>query len=40
LDRIFGHSRGVRRLAERKSFWPEELPDVIADEARRLWGIG
>jgi pimeloyl-ACP methyl ester carboxylesterase len=40
LDRTFGNSRGVRRLAERKLFWPEELPDVIVDEARRLWGIG
>ncbi|MGH7598063.1 MAG: alpha/beta fold hydrolase [bacterium] len=40
LDRAFGNSRGVRRLAEKKLFWPEELPDVIAEEARRLWGIG
>ncbi len=40
LDRTFGNSRGVRRLAGRKLFWPEELPDVVAEEARRLWGIG
>ncbi len=40
LNRAFGNSRGVRRLAGRKLFWPEELPDVIADEARRLWGLG
>jgi len=38
LDRTFGSSRGVRRLPGRKLFWPEELPDVLADEARRLWG--
>jgi haloalkane dehalogenase len=39
LDRTFGASRGVRRIEGRKLFWPEELPDVIADEARRLWGV-
>jgi len=37
LDRGFGNSRGVRRLPGRKLFFPEELPDVIAEEARRLW---
>jgi pimeloyl-ACP methyl ester carboxylesterase len=39
LDRTFGSSRGVRRLPRRKLFWPEELPDVVAEEARALWGI-
>ena len=39
LDRTFGNSRGVRRLEGRKLFWPEELPQVVAEEARRLWGI-
>jgi hypothetical protein len=39
LDRTFGASRGVRRLEGRKLFWPEELPEVIAEEARRLWGV-
>jgi haloalkane dehalogenase len=39
LDRTLGASRGVRRLAGRKLFWPEELPDVIAAEARQLWGV-
>ena len=39
LDRAFGNSRGVRRLPGRKLFWPEELPDVIAEEARNLWGV-
>ena len=38
LDRSFGNSRGVRRLEGSKLFWPEERPDVIAEEARRLWG--
>jgi len=37
LDRSFGNSRGVRRLAGAKTFWPEEFPDVLAEEARRLW---
>jgi pimeloyl-ACP methyl ester carboxylesterase len=37
LGRVFGNSRGVRRLADRKLFFPEEVPDVIAEEARRLW---
>lgn len=37
LDRAFGNSRDVRRLAGRKLFWPEELPGVVAEEARRLW---
>jgi pimeloyl-ACP methyl ester carboxylesterase len=39
LNRVFGASRGVRRLAGKKLFFPEEVPDVIAEEARRLWGI-
>lgn len=37
LDQAFGDSRGVRRLDGRKLFWPEELPNVLVDEARRLW---
>lgn len=38
LDRSFGNSRGVRRIEGAKLFFPEEFPDVIAEEARRLWG--
>ncbi|MGH9162681.1 MAG: alpha/beta fold hydrolase [Vicinamibacteraceae bacterium] len=38
LDRAFGNSHGVRRLPGRKLFWPEELPDVVAEEARAPWG--
>ena len=37
LDRTFGNSRGVRWLEGRKLFWPEELPDVVAEEATSLW---
>lgn len=39
LDAILPHSRGVRRLEKSKLFWPEERPDVVAEEARRLWGM-
>jgi len=31
------NSRGVRRIAGAKLFFPEEFPDVIAEEARKLW---
>lgn len=37
LDRILGRSMGVRRLEGSKLFWPEERPDIIAEEARALW---
>jgi pimeloyl-ACP methyl ester carboxylesterase len=40
LDRTFANSRGVRRVVGAKLFFPEELPDIIADEARRLWEVG
>jgi pimeloyl-ACP methyl ester carboxylesterase len=39
LARTFGNSRGVRRVPGAKLFFPEEFPDLIADEARRLWGV-
>jgi pimeloyl-ACP methyl ester carboxylesterase len=39
LDRTFGRSRGVRRLPGRKLFFPEEVPEVIAEEARKLWTL-
>jgi pimeloyl-ACP methyl ester carboxylesterase len=39
LDRIFPHSRGIRRVAGAKLFFPEEMPDLIAEEARRLWDV-
>lgn len=37
LDRILPGSRGVRRIPEGKLFFPEEYPDVMAEEARGLW---
>jgi len=37
LDRTLAASRGVRYLEDAKLFWPEEFPDVIAEEARALW---
>ena len=37
LDRTFPRSRGVRRVDGAKLFFPEELPALIADEARALW---
>jgi pimeloyl-ACP methyl ester carboxylesterase len=37
LDRTLGRSRGVRRIAEGKLFFPEEYPELIAEEARQLW---
>ena len=39
LDRSFGNSQGVRRVPGAKLFFPEEFPDVIAEEARRLWSV-
>jgi pimeloyl-ACP methyl ester carboxylesterase len=39
LDRTLPESRGVRLVEGGKLFWPEEMPEVIAEEARALWGI-
>ena len=39
LDKTFGNSQGVRRVPDAKLFFPEEFPDLIAEEARRLWGV-
>jgi haloalkane dehalogenase len=30
-------SRGVRLVEGAKLFFPEEMPDLIAEEARALW---
>jgi haloalkane dehalogenase len=38
LDSRLPRSRGVRRIEGAKLFFPEEFPDVIAEEARKLWG--
>jgi pimeloyl-ACP methyl ester carboxylesterase len=40
LHRTVGNSRGVRELPGSKLFWPEERPDIVAAEARLLWGAG
>jgi haloalkane dehalogenase len=37
LDRTVPHSRGIRRVEGAKLFFPEEMPDVIAEEAIKLW---
>ena len=39
LDSTFPKSHGVRRLERAKLFFPEEMPEVIAEEAIRLWGV-
>jgi pimeloyl-ACP methyl ester carboxylesterase len=39
LDHAFGNSRGVRLVEGAKLFFPEEYPDLIAEEARTLWSI-
>ena len=39
LDRTLPGSRGVRRLEDANLFFPEEMPDIIAEEALALWGI-
>ncbi|MBI3728924.1 MAG: alpha/beta hydrolase [Burkholderiales bacterium] len=39
LDRLFPQSRGIRVVPEGKLFFQEEFPDVIAEEARRLWKV-
>jgi haloalkane dehalogenase len=37
LDRAFPNSRGVRWVEGAKLFFPEEMPELIAEEVRRLW---
>lgn len=39
LQHLFPGSRGVRRIEGAKLFWPEEFPDIVAEEARKLWGV-
>lgn len=38
LDRTLPGSRGVRRVEGANLFFPEEMPDLIAEEAVKLWG--
>lgn len=37
LDHTFPRSQGIRRVPGGKLFFPEEFPEVIAEEAQRLW---
>ena len=37
LDQILPNSKGIRRIAEGKLFFPEEYPDIIVEEARFPW---
>ncbi|WP_284320169.1 alpha/beta fold hydrolase [Dyella acidisoli] len=39
LDKTLGNSLGVRKVANAKLFYPEERPDVIAEEAKKLWAV-
>jgi pimeloyl-ACP methyl ester carboxylesterase len=39
LDSAFARSQGVRRLEGSNLFWPEERPDIVAEEARKLWDL-
>lgn len=37
LDQVFPRSQGIRAIPEGKLFFQEEFPDVIAEEAHKLW---
>lgn len=37
LDSTLPASRGIREVKGGKLFWPEERPDILVHEARRLW---
>jgi pimeloyl-ACP methyl ester carboxylesterase len=37
LDQTLPGSRGVRRIPNANLFFPEEMPDIIAEEAIALW---
>lgn len=39
LDRTLPNSRGIRWVEDARLFFAEEMPDLIAAEARRLWGV-
>ncbi len=39
LNSVFPNAKGARRIPGAKLFFPEEYPDVIAEEARRLWKV-
>ncbi len=37
LAKTFGNCHGLRMVEGYRLFWPEERPDVLVEEARRLW---
>jgi hypothetical protein len=37
LARSFGNSQGMLRVLEAKLFFPEEMPELIAQQALKLW---
>jgi haloalkane dehalogenase len=37
LAKAFGNSKGLRMLEGSKLFWPEEKPEIVVEEARKLW---
>ncbi|UNP29983.1 alpha/beta fold hydrolase [Lysobacter gummosus] len=39
LDKTLPESRGIRLVQGGKLFWPEEMPGLVAEEARALWGV-
>ena len=39
LDKTLPGSRGIRHVDDAKLFFPEEMPDLIAEEARMLWDV-
>jgi pimeloyl-ACP methyl ester carboxylesterase len=39
LATLFPRFRGTRKVDGAKLFWPEEYPDIVAEEAKKLWGV-
>lgn len=39
LDHTFPRSQGIRLVPGAKLFFPEEFPEIIAEEAHRLWRV-
>jgi hypothetical protein len=37
--RTVGNSLGIRRVSGAKLFFPEEMPNVIVEDARWLWSL-
>jgi haloalkane dehalogenase len=37
LASTFGNSKGARMLGGSRLFWPEERPEILVEEARKLW---